>query len=71
MMCYRDRTWCDDYKRCEKGKTCDRAFTPKVREAADKWWNGGDLSKGTAPVCFFFGEPECMVCPAITPAEVV
>ena len=54
MMCYRDRTFCDFYKECADGKSCDRALTPEVQEGADKWWG-----KDGAPICIFVNKPEC------------
>lgn len=36
MICYRDMTFCPFYVECYDGKTCPRALTEEVAEAADK-----------------------------------
>ena len=54
MMCYRDMTFCTFWEECKKGKECARALTPKVEEAAKRWWKGDD-----PPFCCFVDNPEC------------
>jgi len=50
MICYKDMTFCDNYKTCKDGKDCHRALTPEDRKAADKIG---------LPVCRFSGKPTC------------
>ena len=38
MMCFRDITFCRSYMSCKDGHDCPRALTPKVIQAAHKWW---------------------------------
>jgi hypothetical protein len=52
MMCYRDRTWCTFFAKCEKGLECDRALTDKVKVDAERWMKN-------APICQWTEEPEC------------
>jgi len=52
MICYRDMTFCNYYKTCSNGKDCERAFTPGVQEAAERWMKN-------PPVCFFAEKPDC------------
>lgn len=58
MMCYKDVTFCDYYE-CKKFKTCDRAFTEKVMDDADKWWMSNGGKQGEAPVCLYCELPRC------------
>jgi hypothetical protein len=53
MMCYRDRTFCNDEK-CAEFSTCPTAFTKKDKVAADKWWG-----KAGAPVAFYASTLKC------------
>ena len=50
MMCFQDRTFCPA-KTCAKFDICDRALTPKVLKAADKWWGepGAPISRYPKP----------------------
>ena len=57
MMCFRDMTFCELYEDCKDGKKCHRALTPKMREAAKKWWNGDD----DAPICIYSDTPKCFI----------
>lgn len=56
MICFRDMTFCPFWIDCKDGKTCDRALTGKIYEAADKWWGGPE-----APIMQFVEKPECFV----------
>ena len=51
MIGYKGVTWCEA-STCVHFKTCSSAYTPEVREAADKWWG-----RPRAPVITFV-EPE-------------
>jgi hypothetical protein len=61
MIGFKDMTFCPYWKSCLDGNTCKRALTDKVQGAADEWWTGmsPDHKEGEAPICMFFGEPEC------------
>lgn len=54
MIGYRDRTFCPYWESCAKGRTCDRALTPEVKAAAERWWGNPG-----APISQFWGVPEC------------
>ena len=54
MICYKDRTFCPFYKDCAKQNECGIALTPKVLEAANKWWGKPD-----APIAMFASKPDC------------
>ena len=56
MICYKDMTFCALWQDCEVGHMCERALTPEVLEAADKWWG----SKG-APIVVMLDAPPCFV----------
>lgn len=56
MICYKDRTFCPYYPICKHGYTCDRAYTDKVRAAAEAWWG-----KEGAPVAVYAEFPGCFV----------
>lgn len=56
MIHYRDMTFCEAYKVCQDGATCERALTGEVIEAANKWWGGEG-----APICKFIDYPECFI----------
>jgi hypothetical protein len=34
MLCYKDKTYCNAWKECAKGKECDSALTEEVVEEA-------------------------------------
>lgn len=36
MFCYKDRTFCKDWKNCKDGEDCSLALTDKVWEDAEK-----------------------------------
>lgn len=36
MICYRDMTFCQEWERCKKGKSCERRFTKKDDKKAKK-----------------------------------
>lgn len=57
MICYRDMTFCKESNCALFGK-CERSFTKKVQEKADRWW---EKIEGPPPVCFFAERPECYV----------
>ena len=63
MIGYGDKTWCTA-QTCTKFQTCDRAYTPKVREDANKWWGGPD-----APVCLYYAPEEHLDCYEQQPKE--
>lgn len=44
MMCYKDRTWCNQI--CDN-TTCDRNVTEDVIKAATLWWGGEDFPLAT------------------------
>ena len=48
MICYRDMTFCTNWKNCANAANgeCHRPLTPEVQQAADKWW-GSNNSKST------------------------
>jgi len=50
MICYKDITVCSFWKECKDGKTCWRALTEKVWDAAEK--------EGL-PICQFLDKPDC------------
>ena len=50
MICYKDITFCSFWKECKDGKTCWRALTEKVWDAAEK--------EGL-PICQFLDKPDC------------
>ncbi len=50
MLCYRDMTFCGYYEDCRKGKTCHRALTIAVRNAAQS---------NHLPICQFGEHPDC------------
>lgn len=52
MTCYKDKTYCQYWPLCAKGERCDRAYTDKVSEAAQK---------AGLPVCGFADMPSCFV----------
>jgi hypothetical protein len=56
LMTYKDMTFCEFYKDCEDGKTCDRALTEKVIKNAKKWWRGFN---GEPPIAKFIEKPNC------------
>ena len=64
MMCYKDSTFCEYYKRCWDGGNCGRALTPQVIKNAEEWW-GDD----NPPVSVFTEKPDCFVNKGITEAE--
>lgn len=61
MICYLDTTFC-----ISPGCKCERALTPEIREAAERWWERfGDAEwrkkYGGPPIAmayFHGGEPE-------------
>lgn len=48
MICYRDRTYCPYYSKCNN--PCDRAMTPEIVM---------DANMMGLPVCFFSEKQEC------------
>lgn len=57
MMCYKDRTFCDNQDCNNFGEKCFRSYTEEVEKAAQEWWD--KTGKRPPPVCFFVGRPEC------------
>ena len=53
-MSYGDITFCGFYKNCIDGKKCHRAFTPKIKEKAIKWWGNEN-----APIAYYISKPNC------------
>ena len=49
-MCYKDMTFCDFYKECQKGDSCKSALTEGVQQAAEKAF---------LPIAHFRSYPEC------------
>ena len=41
MMCYRDRTFCNDSDKCSNGD-CEYRFTKEDDRLATKWWGSTD-----------------------------
>ena len=35
MLCYKDKTFCEDWSLCKKGTGCERAITDEVMYGAD------------------------------------
>lgn len=54
MICYRDMTFCRHYENCAHAAECHRPLTPKVVEAAERWWGSAD-----APIMTFAEQPHC------------
>lgn len=54
MLCYHDKTWCSFYNTCNKGESCSRSLTDKVRDDADIWWG-----KSNPPIMTFTEPPNC------------
>ncbi len=52
MLCYKDRTFCPHWLSCKDGYVCDRALTPKVQEAAERWMKN-------PPICTYAEKPDC------------
>ena len=53
-MVYEDKTYCRAYGVSCKNQACDRALTPAIRLAAEKWWGGPDARIAVSnffPVC--------------------
>jgi hypothetical protein len=50
MICYKDKTFCREYKTCSNGEVCSRALTEEVTKDA--------VSAGL-PVCQYADKPEC------------
>ena len=50
MICYKDRSYCQHYKICKHGETCDRALTDKVKEEAKKI--GLSIAVDISPECY-------------------
>ena len=52
MICFRDMTFCDFYKKCKKSSNCERPLTDKVVKEANNWMKN-------APICRYAEKPEC------------
>lgn len=50
MFCYKDMTFCAEYKFCINGELCDRALTEIMIDRAEK---------AGMPVCQFVDKPDC------------
>jgi len=57
MLCYKDRTFCND-KDCKKFNTCERALTEEVRLYAEVWWKTFNTSYGV-PIAIYTDRLEC------------
>jgi len=57
MIGYGDYTFCQFYRDCKQGNSCDRALTDKVIKKAVEWWG-----KENAPICTFANKPQCWEC---------
>lgn len=54
MICYRDRTFCQFWKECDKGVACESAYTPSVFQEALSWWGSEN-----PPIALFVEPPPC------------
>lgn len=57
-LCYKDRQFCKIWKDCKDAKECDRAYTPEVEAAANKWWNSFCITEHGPPIDFIHN-PKC------------
>lgn len=55
MICYLDRTFCND-KQCAEYSGCPTAYTTEREADALKWWG-----KEGAPVAFYGERRECFI----------
>lgn len=53
MLCYKDKTFCEN-EDCRHFGPCPRSLTDDVLCEAVDWWGGDD-----APVAVFVGRPDC------------
>lgn len=64
MICYKDMTFCDFWKDCKNGETCNRALTDDVREKAKEWTQDIFKDSKNDPVsliCIFTDKPKCFL----------
>lgn len=54
MICYRDMTFCNYWRDCDKSDKCGRALTDGIMAEAKLWWRGE-----YPPICAFSEKPEC------------
>lgn len=54
MLSYKDKTFCNHWRSCSHGPTCDRALTGCVALSAEAWWGSSD-----APVSVWRSAPDC------------
>ncbi len=59
MICYKDRQFCKFWEDCQDSNICDRALTPEVQAAADKWWEGFKNTDHSAPININMSKPQC------------
>ncbi len=59
MICYRDMTFCNHWRDCDKAEDCSRPLTAEVQQAADKWWLSFGTTGEGAPICTFVNKPGC------------
>ena len=52
-MCFRDKSYCSDAKRCANHETCPDWFSPQEKEAAFRWMGEN------APVAFMSFAKTC------------
>lgn len=57
MLCYRDMTFCNFYKDCKEGNTCNKALTDKVKLEAEQWWR----SFSPPPIATYIDKPDCFI----------
>ena len=56
MICYKDRVFCPYYLLCKHGHGCEKALTPEVEKAAEKWWGSPE-----APIDMYGSFPSCFI----------
>jgi hypothetical protein len=54
MIGYRDRMYCNFWRNCKDGETCERALTEFILMDARSWWG-----KEGAPIDQFIDTPDC------------
>ena len=60
MICYKDRCYCDFYKTCNKGQSCNRAATAKLINDANDFG---------LPVAYYTDKPDCFELSVLTMEE--
>lgn len=58
MICYRDMTFCNFYKKCSRAKNCHRPLTEEVLKQAKNWW-GSFQTTSEPPISVYLEKPDC------------